>query len=394
MLDHMAGAAREQWYGAQEAARFLGVHRSTLHIAVRQGLIVPDAYTPGRHARFKHETLEAFRVYLTEHSATSDSGSQASVRALAEVVALAARRACPEELANAAIAGIRRALPQVDMCCIAVRAGDPRDRYRMRILAQQGCPAWILDDRLRARSAFHFVTAAALRSLNPQCCADTAKERPHLGTDELIRTLDLGAYIVQPIVAGDEPLGAVVCLCRRTHTFTDTERTFIHGIADELATAVASDGQIRQQWSVLATSNALIRHALLLRARVASRKDDAMDEQHVRDLAASGQELGDLLKRLSGAEEVTALGFGRDLPTTNQHLLLLACQACAGDDMAQTQWNANGITYTGIGASVVLTSGLRAGVCAAWPGKRPFPEADHALLTTFAGAYVLAVDVR
>ncbi len=394
MLDHDAGAAREKWYGAQEAARFLGVHRSTLHIAVRQGLIVPDSYTPGRHVRFKRETLEAFRVYLTEHAATSDTGPQVSLRALAQVAGLAVRSSEPEELASVAIAGIRSALPHVDMCCVAVRTGDPRDRYRMRLLGQQGFPDWVIDDYIRFRSTYRFATTAALRTLRPQVCEDTAKEHHHTGTEHLLRSLELGAFVVQPLVAGEEPLGVIICLCRCAHSFSDNERTFLGGIADLLTTALTSAGHLQQLTDTLTTSGVLVRHALRLHADASRHADDGTNEQTVMAALAAGHGLGDLFKRLSNAEEICALGFGRDLPTTNQQLLLLTCQACAGDDIAQAQWNANGVPYTGIGASVPLKSGLRGGVSAAWPGKRPFPEADHALLVTFAGAYAVAVDVR
>ena len=392
MLDHDVGAAREQWYGAQDAARFLGVHRSTLHIAVRQGLIVPDHYTPGGHARFTHETLEAFRAHLMEHPATSDSALQTSMRVLAQVAGLLVAPSEPEELASAAIDGMRRALPQMDMCCVAVRTGDPRDRYRMRLLAQQGFPNWVIDDYIRLRSTFRFATTAALRSLRPQLCENTAKEQLYTGTEHLLRSLQLGAYAVQPIVAGDEPLGVIICLYTRPHVFSDTERTFLRGIADELATALTNSGQVRRLSDALTTSRVLMRHALSQRADTA--KADAT--KHTRDeydpqVLAPEQTLGDLFLQLSGAEEICALGFDRDLGTTDPHLLDLACQACMGDDMAQAQWIRNSITYTGIGASVPLETGLRAGVSAAWPGRRSFVETDYALLVTFAGAYIVAV---
>lgn len=395
MLDHDAGAAREQWYGAQEAARFLGVHRSTLHIAVRQGLIVPDQYTPGRHARFKRATLDAFRIRLADHSATSDTAPQAS-QALARLANMLARSSEPEELAAAAIAGIRRVMPQVDKCCIAVRTGDPRDRDRMRLLAQHGIPAWVIDDYIRLRSTFRFATTTALRCRCPQTCEDTSKERLYSGTEHLLRSLHLGAYFVQPILAGEEPLGVVICLYSRPHMFTEVERTLMGGIADELATALANADQIRHLTGALTTSRVLMRYALNLRADAPSAVEvSAVEaEEGAASVAAHEQALGDLFKQLSGAEDVCALGFGRNLETRHPYLRDLACQACAGDEMAQRQWRQNGVQYTGIGASILLVTGLRAGVAAAWPGMRPFAEADHSLLVTFAGAYVIAANVE
>lgn len=387
MLDHDAGAAREQWYGAQEAARFLGVHRSTLHIAVRQGLIVPDQYTPGRHARFKRETLEAFRVRISDHPATSDAAPQASLHALARLASAMVQTSEPAELAGVALASIRRAMPQVDMSCIAIRTGDPHDHYRMRLLAQHGLPDWVISDYIRFRSTFRFATTAALRSLCPQTCEDTSKERLYSGTERLLQSLRLGAYFVQPILTEEEPLGVVICLYKHPHAFVESERTLMQGIADELATALIHAHQLRSLTGTLMTSQVLMRHALDVRAGA---PPAVKAEESTVSAVEPHEALGRLFKHLSGAEDVCAMGFGRDLGTSDPHLLDIVCQACAGDEMVQTQWGQNGVPYTGIGASIPFAKGLRAGVAAAWLGRRPFAEADHSLLLTFAGAYVVA----
>lgn len=390
MLDHDAGAAREQWYGAQEAARFLGVHRSTLHIAVRQGLIVPDQYTPGRHARFKRETLEAFRVRISDHPATSDT-APAALQALARLASEMVQTSEPEELASVALASIRRAMPQMDMCCIAVRTGDPRDHYHMRLLAQHGLPDWVISDYLRFRSTFRFATIAALRSLSPQTCVDTSKEQLYSGTEHLLKSLRLGAYFIQPILTDEDPLGVVICLFKRPHMFAESEWTLMKGVADELAAALLHAHQLHSLTDTLTTSRVLMRHALDVRAGVPSAAAEA--EESAASMAMPEEVMGALFKHLSGAAEVCAMGFDRDLYTTNPHLLDIVCQACAGDEMVQTQWSQNGMPYTGVGASIPLETGLRAGVAAAWPGKRHFAEADHTLLVTFAGAYVAATDL-
>lgn len=391
MLDHDTGAARDRWYGAQEAARFLGVHRSTLHIAVRQGLIVPDQYTPGRHARFKRETLEAFRVRLADHAATSDTGSQTAVHVLANLAGMLVRSSKADELASAAIAGIRRTMPQVGMCCIAVLTDDTHDRDRTRLLAQYGFPDWAIDDYNSFRSTFRFAAAAAMRSLCPQICADIATEDRSPGSEHLLRLLRMNAYAVVPILAGEEPLGVVICLYARPHAFTEVERTFLSGIADELATALSNTAQLRQLTDTLTMSRELMRHALSLRADTPL----AGTTSNATTPAVSPPEraLGDLFRRLSGAEEVCALGFGCDLPTRNPHLLDIACQACAGEEVVQSQWSQNGVPHTGLGASVPLATDVRAAVAAAWPGRRTLSDSDQSLLVTFAGAYVVATSV-
>lgn len=388
MPDHHPGAAREQWYGAQDAARLLGIHRSTLNAAVRQGLIVPDQFTPGGHARFRQETLEAYRTHLTDAAAASHQGALAPARVLAEVAHLLIAPTPLEQVAGTVVEGIRHALPGVDMCCIAARTGDSADRFRMRVLAQHGFPHWIFTDYSRYRSTFRFATTAALQSLEPQFCEDSAHEKLFGGTTRLFRLVPLGAYAVQPIVWRIEALGVIACVYQHPHVFDEAERMLLQGVADELATALQNTGLLQHLTTNLAHTRVLMRHALLLRADPLARATlFAGDEPS--DTPA--QMMGELFQHLTEASAVCALGFGVELPTTNAHLLDLACQACAGDEMAFAEWSEKGALYTGIGASVPLEHGWRGGVAAIWPGARVAPDADHALLVTFAGAYVVAV---
>ncbi|HLJ80040.1 MAG TPA: GAF domain-containing protein [Ktedonobacterales bacterium] len=389
MPDHQPGAAGEQWYGAQEAARFLGVHRSTLNIAVRQGLIAPDQLTPGGHARFRRETLAAYRVHLTDSAATSREGVMAPARVLAEVAHLLTAPTKLEQVASAVVEGIRRALPGVDMCCVSVRSGDPADRNRMRLLAQHGFPHWIFTDYSRYRSMFRFATTTALQTLEAQFCEDATRDAVFSGTAHLFRSLRLGAYAVQPIMWNNEALGTIACIYQHAHPFDDAERTFLRGVADELASALQNSDQLQQLTSDLSHAQLLMRHALLLRADPTARVtfDDGNEQPET-----CGQVMGTLFQHLTGAREVCALGFGKDLPTSNLHLLDLACRACAGDEMAHDEWSENGVLYTGLGASVPLRRRLRAGVAAIWPGSRTALDADHALLVTFAGAYIVATE--
>lgn len=388
MPDHRPGAAREQWYGAQDAARFLGIHRSTLNAAVRQGLIVPDQFTPGGHARFRQETLEAYRTHLAEAAAASREGALAPARVLAEVAHLLVAPAQLEQVAGAVVESIRHALPGVVMCCIAARTGDASDRFRMRVLAQHGFPHWIFTDYSRYRSTFRFATIAALQSLEPQVREDCARETLFGGTARLFRLVPLGAYAVQPIVWGSEALGVIVCVYQHPHVFDETERMLLQGVGDELAAALQNTGQLQHVTSNLAHAHALMRHALRLRADPAARVAPFAGGEPP---GMPAQAMGELFRRLTGARAVCALGFGVDLATTDAHLLDLACQACAGDEMAYAEWNESGALYTGIGASVPQERGRRGGVAAIWPGTRVAPEADHALLVTFAGAYVVGV---
>ena len=69
--DPAPDAQTDRLVGANEAARFLGIHRSTLHQAVKNGVITPDLTTQGGHFRFSRATLDAFAVRIAREPVTT-----------------------------------------------------------------------------------------------------------------------------------------------------------------------------------------------------------------------------------------------------------------------------------------------------------------------------------
>jgi len=378
------GAARERWMGAQEAASFLGVHRSTLHAAVRQRLIVPDSQTPGGHLRFSLSTLEAFRARLARGPAGSGSHSMPE-RTLARLAHLLVSGAESEQICQAAVAEVRAALPGVDMCAVMTRAGDPRDRLRLRVAAQDNYPATAFADYARLHSTFRFATIDVLRDGVAAVCEDTAREPLHTGTARLCRRSGVGAYAIVPLRGHEEARGVLVSSCYAPRSFDERDLAFLQGVGDLLATAFSAEERQARLAANLATGSVLIRAAL------SSRQDTGRAEAAAHHKAAR---LGAAFLHLSGAIEVCALGFGSDLSARHPRLGELACRACAGDEPVHEAWSEGGTLHTGIAASVPIYGPLRGGVAALWHGERPLPEADHALLVTFAGAYLLALGLN
>lgn len=229
----------EPLLGAQEAARILGVHRSTLHIAIHKQLLIPDARTQGGHVRFRRETLEAFREQVMGLAVTSPTSVFAPMESLAELAHLLAERQPAEEVASAAIQGITHALHGIDGCIISVVVPEPHDRLALHVLARYGLPENVIARFERLRTTYKFATTAALRTLEPQICENTATEPLHTGTAEIRRIWQLGAYIALPLVKDGEALGVLLCVSRHPRAFSERERTFLRGIADMLTVALA-----------------------------------------------------------------------------------------------------------------------------------------------------------
>lgn len=390
MSDRDQGAARNRLIGAQEAARFLGVHRSTLHAAVRQGVVVPDSRTPGGHMRFSRATLERFREHLTSCPATGDAASVAPIRAFAALAHHMVEPTGFEHICRTAISGIRPALPGIDMCVLAIRTADHSDQNRLHVVAQEGFPTWVFDEFHRLRKTLRYATTAALRSRQPDFCDDVDQRVLHAGTQRLARNLALGAYAVLPLSAGDESLGVLVCAAHQPRVFGEYDRAFLQGVADELAGALAGASERNRLLLAVQAGERLTSEALRLRLAPRDAAEPAHNDKR-RAPSSAAKRMGDLFRELTGAAEVCALGFDADLPTRNPHLLALSCEACAGDSPVTDQWNENGTPYTGVAASAPLAPGRRAAVAAAWQGKRADTSADHGLLITFAGAYLLAI---
>lgn len=227
--------------GALEAARILGIHRSTLNLAVRRGRIVPDARTPRGHLRFKRETLVEVCESLAGGSMTGDSMLRAPIRALAALGRLLAEGRPLEELAEAALDGMRRALPGSEMCLIAQVVPTPRDRLSLHVIAHWHLPDAIREDFARLSTTFRFAATSALRTLEPEVCENTSCQPIHTGTAHLGRAWPIGAYAVFPITACEAPLGVLVAVSQTPRRFAAHEREFLRGLAEMLAPALARE---------------------------------------------------------------------------------------------------------------------------------------------------------
>lgn len=230
---------RERLYGTQEAAKLLGLHRSTINKAVRRHLLVPDERTPGGHLRFRRATLEAFRRRLAVWPATGGGATTDPLHLLADLCGLLARDVQPELLAERIVTGLPRTLPGIEMCLVARVVAEPEDRLAPRIIARSQLPdeVWALFEQLK--TTFRFALTSALRTLSPEYCQDVSAAPLHTGTLELRRIWALGNYAALPALAAGRPIGALMCAGPAPRRFTEHDRALLGAVADLLAIALA-----------------------------------------------------------------------------------------------------------------------------------------------------------
>lgn len=229
----------ERLYGTVAAAKLLGLHRSTLNVAVRKHLLIPDERTPGGHLRFRRTTLEAFRERLAAWPATGGGAATAPLHLLADLCDLLARDVAPETFADRIVTGLPRALPGIEMCFVARVVAEPEDRLAPHIIARSHLPdeVWALFEQLK--TTFRFAVTTVLRTLSPEYCEDASATPLHTGTLELRRIWALGSYAALPAISGGRPVGALICAGPAPRTFTEHDQALLGAVADLLAVALA-----------------------------------------------------------------------------------------------------------------------------------------------------------
>lgn len=394
MFEHDPSVTREREYGAQEAARLLGIHRSTLHHAVQRGLIVPDFQTPGKHYRFRSSTLETFGKYLSTEAATNEARLVAPVQILANLAHTLAMSDGIEKACQEAVALLCESHIGIDMACVARHDEDAPNGHRLRLLAHRGFPNWFMQDYAGLRPTMRLAVHRVMRTVKPEECGDTMEaevidDRPA----SLVRRANIRSYAVLPIPSASgqtgQAYGVLVIASKTPRLHLRVDDILLQGITDQLAVALAG-----AEMPAISNTRAT--------RRVMQRAFATLANGNRADTLENCQRLQDIFLEETGAEEVFTLGFGRaDIIKRDfrldPRLHDLGCKACANDDLVSDGWQEAGVRpFTAAAASVLLASSQRAAMGAVWQGVRRFGETEHTLLVSFASAYALAgrVDMR
>ncbi len=193
-----------------------------------------------------------------------------------------------------------------------------------------------------------------------------------------------GSYAVLPIVTDQQAPGALVCASRDARRYSAPELAFLHGVADVLAGALDRTSNQQPSPTHLHAASALVWQALALRR-----------EEHGASACPEGacaqRTLAHLFQHLNGAASVSTQGFATDIANSDARLGAVIARARAGEEAPRDEWTVDGAPHSAAAVSVPLDDGARAAVGALWTERRLDPEADHALLVAFAGAYLLAL---
>lgn len=239
--ESLHGNARDRrLYASKAAADFLGIHRSTLHLAVRRLKIVPDAYTPGGHARFRQETLERFSDRLSLDSATGGDGSMS--RALASAVASLSRFTSLQPVCEAVVDAVLTACPGFEVCVVTACDEDSQRDSGWRLLAERGLPQRVTTQYrwLRRQPNAEFICDNVMRQGARFICGDMLTTDVAIPEGSLKTLLANGfrSCAALPCVADGQSLGLLMCLGRVPRDFSEPEIILLGQLADIVTVAL------------------------------------------------------------------------------------------------------------------------------------------------------------
>jgi hypothetical protein len=367
-------AENDRLYSSHVAAEFLGIHRSTLHLAVRKSKLTPDAYTPGGHARFRRETLQQFSDRLALDSATGGDGSIA--RALSGAVSTLSHITDLEPVCEVVVDAALTACPSY-VASIALECRDDCAREEFRVVASRGVQERLILDYnwLRRHPGVDFISSLVARNgerlLIPDIHAD--EQSVPEGTRSLFARAGWRSAAVLPCVSDGQTIGLLICLGRVTCSLCDPEIAALEQLADVMTVAL-------RRWR---------------RDDATKRQTEAMSELIflAQACAARGRRDGDLLalRRIcqQGARAKQVCEWNPRGESTGEAPEPLAnlLRATAAEGVPQrAEWNGDeGVTIAL--ATPVPSDGSRAAVGAIWRKADMRSGMELALLQVYAQSY-------
>lgn len=402
MYESDKDAADEHWYGVQEAASYLGIHRATLFRALRSGLIIADRTTPRGRARFRLATLMAFRDQLRHQAATSQEHAYASVAVLAKLAGLG-RSPDPVEHSIAVMEEAVRLLcssgGNYDMALVALRVPCEADPYALKTLAQCGLPESLKASYTYLRPDVPFPVNVVSRSGKAEICEDIiAQVTLHMTAQRVLMQSNIATYAVYPIVSGRAILGVLAVCGHAPHKYSEQEKTFLAGVADALSTCI-TQGSLLTGLDLYNDRNRLTPETTL--GVVSHLLETAYARTRCPDAARSPllpvEALCNLVVEQSHALTTWAYGFPpQDCGSTvvltleddilrqyRSNLQSLVQRTRTADGLKREQWQNK---VTAIAFPVPLRCGESGAVGAVWPGVRAEVEAERVVLSTLASA--------
>lgn len=375
MLDDEPAPPPQTLLSTTQAAQLLGVHRSSLHLAVKNNVLAPDLVTQGGHYRFSRATLEGYADHITHAPLTTNADL---LTLLPRMLSLPDGK---ERLCRQAFAAIERRIPNLTAFVVVEAGVDPARRILPHITMSLRFPRAILKQFTATYGKQEMTTTRVLVSGEPYYC-DNVRTRivPFSGSQLLNRRSPYQAYAVLPLAIGVEVFGTLGVCSRVPHAFTADEKLLLEKAAQSLAIALKCHNAVWTRQSHAVALTALLKASFDYRGRPARRRNAP---------TAHAEELLRVFQKETGAEETFVAGVESRLEPQSESARRLADRVTGGEPVAAAQWSDEHGALVGVAITIPHGDAYPIALGGVWRGVLEESADYTSLLYAFAGAYAL-----
>jgi excisionase family DNA binding protein len=375
LLDNKSSSPPERLLSTTQAAHLLSVHRSSLHLAVKNNVLTPDLVTQGGHYRFSRATLEAYAEYITHAPLTTNTDP------LALLPRMLTMPDGKERLCRQAFATIERRIPDLTAFVVVEAQREPERRIRPHVTMSLRFPRSILKQFTATYGKQKMTTSRVLVTGEPFYC-DNARTRliPYSGTQFLNRRSPYQAYAVLPLAIGEEVFGTLGVCSRVPHHFTPDERALLERLAQSSAIALRCHNAVWALQSHALALSALLKASFDYRGRPARRRNPH---------TAQAEELLRVFQKETSAAETFVAGIESLLEPHSEGARRLAERVIGGESVATEQWEGEQGSLVGVAIAIPHGDAFPIALGGVWRGTLEESADYTSLLFAFAGAYAL-----
>lgn len=392
-LEPLLSAPDKPLIGSVAAAGMLQLNRTSINYAVKHGYLIPDAFTPKGHFRFKLETIERYREWMNPQRSKGGSvppvdGSEPAAEAwLTLLRSIAIEQASgmdANEICKRALVGICRLKPDIRLAAVAELEPTETDPLHATLLASEG----VTSELLKQASQFSHIPDFAYRQVFESgimlCCDDTLAETLTSTSRRFITQSSIMSFRVLPIKVRDRTIGLLMTYSVVAKAFSSEIEALLAHVADLLATTIIQHHRL-----------AKVRKYLTYAADLMSRG--------VEEFAAGGAATPERLEQL-------LVGMANDYCRATKAYTVICTAGPPAPGMEQDErvralaeiaaksrrveiddWPGDRGHVMAIATPVPLGGGAYAGMAAAWREERASWHADIEVLRIFTAACILAL---
>jgi hypothetical protein len=354
----------------------LGVHRSSLHLAVKHNVLAPDLVTQGGHYRFSRATLEAYAEHIAHAPLTTNADP---LTLLPRMLTL---RDGKEHLCRQTFVAIERGIPNMTAFVVVEAPIEHDRRLRPQVTTSLRFPRSILRQFIETYGKHEMTTARVLATGEPFYCNNVRTRLvPYSGSQLLNRRSPYQAYAVLPLASGDEVFGTLGICSRIPHEFTPDEKSLLEKAARSLAVALTCHQTVWSRQSHALALTALLKASFDYRGRPARRRSP---------YATQAEGLLRVFQNETGAEETFVAGIETRLAPRSEGARRLAAQVIGGESAAVEQWSDEQGSLIGVAIAIPHGDAYPIALGGVWRGTLEESADYTSLLYAFVGAYALS----